>query len=129
VTTAVTKSLVLPPGERVSVSAEQVFRRDSRVYALFPHMHYRGRSMKFTAVLPDGTREVLLSVPEFSFDFQAMYRLAEPRFLPAGTHLVCDAVYDNTKTNEFNPDPSATVKWGPRTVDEMFLGYALYSVE
>jgi peroxiredoxin len=129
VTTAVTKSLVLPPGERVSVSAEQVFRRDSRVYALFPHMHYRGRSMKFTAVLPDGTREVLLSVPEFSFDFQAMYRLAEPRFLPAGTHLVCDAVYDNTKTNEFNPDPSATVKWGPRSVDEMFLGYALYSVE
>jgi peroxiredoxin len=129
VTTAANTGFVLPPGERVAVSGEHVFRQDFRLYAMFPHMHYRGRSMRFTAVLPDGTREVLLSVPEFSFDFQMMYRLAEPRLLPAGTLLVCDAVFDNTKTNESNPDPTATVKWGARSKDEMFLGYALYTLE
>jgi len=130
VTTAANTDLVLPPGARaVPVSGEHVFKQDLRLYAMFPHMHYRGRSMRFTAVLPDGSREVLLSVPEFSFDFQVMYRLAEPRLLPAGTRLVCDAVYDNSKTNETNPDPSVTVKWGARSTDEMFLGYALYTVE
>jgi peroxiredoxin len=130
VTTAANTSFVLPPGERaVPVNGEHEFRNDVRLYAMFPHMHYRGRSMRLTAVLPDGTREVLLSVPEFSFDFQAMYRLVEPRFLPAGTRLVCDAVYDNSKTNESNPDPTQAVRWGAKSSDEMFLGYALYTVE
>jgi len=129
VTTAANTDFVLPPGERVAVRGEHAFKQDFRLYGMFPHMHYRGRSMRFTAVLPDGTREVLLSVPEFSFDFQMMYRLAEPRLFPAGTLLVCDAVYDNTKTNESNPDPTATVKWGAKSTDEMFLGYALYTLE
>lgn len=130
VTSAVNAHFELPPGERaVPVRGELLFKFDSRVYAMFPHMHYRGRSMRFTAVFPDGSSEVLLSVPEYSFDFQAMYRLAEPRVLPGGTRLVCDAIYDNSKTNEANPDPSATVKWGPKSEDEMFLGYAIYSVE
>jgi len=130
VTAAVNTGFVLPPGERaVAVSGERSFEHDLELYALFPHMHYRGRSMRFTAVFPDGRREVLLSVPEYSFDWQTIYHLAEPRRFPAGTSFVCDGVFDNSKTNEFNPNPKATVKWGPRSADEMFMGYLIYTKE
>jgi len=92
-------------------------------------MHYRGRSMRFTAVLPDGSRETLLSVPEYVFDWQGTYDLAEPRVFPAGTRFVCEGTYDNSKWNEHNPNPDASVRFGPRTQDEMFIGYAVYTRE
>jgi hypothetical protein len=43
--------------------------------------------------------------------------------LPAGTRLRCSAVYDNSAANPNNPDPSATVRAGPQSTDEMFNGY------
>jgi len=130
VTSASTMSFVLPAGERTCpVTAERTFDHSFRLHALSPHMHYRGRSMRFTAVLPDGGREVLMSVPEYSFDWQTTYTLAEPRVFPAGTRLFCEAVYDNSRWNERNPDPTAVVRFGPRTEDEMFIGYALYTLE
>src|SRR5262249_45499914 len=49
--------------------------------------------------------------------------LAEPKRLPAGTTLRCVALYDNSADNLSNPDPSATVRTGKQTWDEMFNGY------
>ncbi len=123
-------NFVLEPGERhVPVQAERLFERECTVFALSPHMHYRGRSMRFTALFPDGRSEILLSVPEYVFDWQATYTLAEPRVLPAGTRIVCDGVFDNSAQNEHNPDPRARVRFGQRTQDEMFFGYVIYSEE
>jgi len=31
--------------------------------------------------------------------------------------------YDNSTANRFNPDPTATVRWGDQTWEEMMLGY------
>lgn len=130
VTTAVNLTFVLPPGARsVEVRGERKFDHAFVLHAVSPHMHYRGRSMRYTAVFPDGTSEVLFSLPEYQFDWQTNYVLAEPRCFPAGTVLVCDATFDNSPMNEFNPDPAATVKFGPRTEDEMFVGYAIYTRE
>ena len=36
---------------------------------------------------PDGTRETLLSVPAYDFNWQTSYRLAEPKLAPAGSWL------------------------------------------
>jgi hypothetical protein len=128
VASAATRAFVLEPGQRdVAVRAERLFEHDFTIHALSPHMHYRGRSMRFRAVLPDGTSEVLLSVPEYVFDWQATYTLAEPQRLPGGTRIVCEGTFDNSAQNEVNPDPGATVRFGPRTVDEMFLGYIVYT--
>ena len=33
------------------------------------------------------------------------------------------AHYDNSKDNPFNPDPTATVRWGEQTWEEMLIGY------
>jgi len=51
------------------------------------------------------------------------YRLAEPLPLKAGTELQGVAWFDNSKDNPHNPDPSAAVRWGEQTYDEMMVGF------
>ncbi|MEO2002586.1 MAG: hypothetical protein ABGY41_00640, partial [Candidatus Poribacteria bacterium] len=104
-------------------TAERTFDDASTLHGLFPHMHFRGRSFSYEAVYPDATRELLLSTPNYSFNWQRAYMLEEPRNLPAGTKIVCRAVFDNSAQNKFNPDPTQTVKWGDQSFDEMLIGY------
>jgi hypothetical protein len=107
-------------------AAERTLRRDIVVYRLTPHMHYRGRRMAIEARYPDGTRELLLSVPDYRFNWQRQYVLAEPKRLPAGTRIVATAGFDNSARNPANPDPSVPVRWGEQSFEEMLIGYFLY---
>ena len=68
-----------------------------------PHMHLRGKSFKFTAQYPDGHLEILLSVPHYDFNWQSVYRLVEPKALPKGTLIQCDAEYDNSSRQPGQP--------------------------
>ncbi len=78
----------IPPHvDDYEVVARKRFLRDSYVYNFFPHMHYRGKSFKFEAEYPDGRREVLLDVPNYDFNWQLRYDLAEPVYLPRGSRL------------------------------------------
>ncbi len=116
--------LCIPP--RVAdyrVEHTHTFGRDVLLLAMFPHMHLRGKSFRYEAAYPDGTREILLDVPRFDFNWQNRYELAEPKRLPAGTTLHCIAHYDNSADNPANPDPDATVHTGQQSWDEMFNGY------
>jgi peroxiredoxin len=99
------------------------FDQDVLLLAMFPHMHLRGKSFRYEAAYPNGSREILLDVPRFDFNWQNRYELAEPKRLPAGTTLHCIAHYDNSATNSNNPDPDATVHTGQQSWDEMFNGY------
>ena len=101
---------------------------DVRVLAFAPHMHVRGKSFRYEAVTPDGSRRMLLDVPRYDFNWQLAYRLATPELLPAGSRVEVTAVFDNSAANPANPDPSRTVRWGPQTFDEMLLGYMEYYV-
>jgi hypothetical protein len=94
-----------------------------RLMGIRPHMHLRGKSFEVRAVYPGGETEILLSVPKFNFDYQPYYYLETPKLLPRGTRIECLAVYDNSASNPRNPDPSATVTWGPQTWDEMMIGW------
>jgi hypothetical protein len=69
------------------------------LYEMSPHMHLRGSRFKYEAFYPNGTREVLLSVPYYVFHWQALYRLSQPRYLPKGSRIVCTAAWDNTTQN------------------------------
>ncbi len=91
--------------------------------AMFPHMHYRGKSFEYVFKLPEGADEKLLSVPRYDFNWQNIYELAQPRVLPAGTLLTCTAYFDNSKRNLANPDPTQDVEWGDQTWEEMMIGY------
>lgn len=120
----------IPPGHpEFPVSAETRARLDVTLHAMAPHMHYRGKHVRYTAHYPDGAVETLLSVPDYRFDWQTQYRLAEPRRLPRGTRIVCEGAFDNSPANPYNPDPAATVRFGDQTYEEMFIGYLEYAVD
>lgn len=109
--------------------AEAVLEEDALLYAFYPHMHYRGSRFRYEARYPDGHSEPLLSVPSYSFGWQNLYRLAEPKWLPAGTRIRAVAGFDNSALNPANPDPSQEVHWGLRDLDEMLVGYFMYTRE
>lgn len=115
---------VIPPGVReFPVAASTLIPDDSYLYSFAPHMHYRGKHIRFKAVFPDGDEEKLLSIPNFQHNWQMVYRLREPVFLPAGTEIVAEGVFDNSRFNPLNPDPSQEVRWGDQVWDEMFLAW------
>jgi len=114
----------LPPGaESVEASATYVFKNESMLYDLSPHMHLRGAWFKFEALYPNGRKETLLSVPHYDFAWQHNYRLKEPKKMPAGTWILCTGGYNNSASNPYNPDPKARVRWGDQSFDEMFIGF------
>ena len=101
--------------------------RDVLLYELSPHMHYRGKWFRYEATYPDGTTETLLNVPQYDFNWQSGYRLAEPKRLPAGTVIRVRGSFDNSPLNPFNPNPNVIVRGGDQTDDEMFIGYLNYA--
>jgi len=98
-------------------------KNDAEIHSLMPHMHFRGKRMKFTAVYPDGSEEVLLSVPAYSFNWQLAHELAEPLAVPGGTKIVATGAFDNSGQNPYNPDPTIEVNWGEQSWEEMFMGF------
>jgi len=98
-------------------------QRDTVVTTYTPHMHVRGKDMKYIAHYPDGTTETLLNVPKYDFNWQITYELATPKVLPKGTEVEVIAHYDNSPNNKFNPDPSKDVRWGDQTWEEMMIGF------
>nr|MCS5584067.1 hypothetical protein [Pseudomonadales bacterium] len=109
-----------------AASAEYVFAEDVVVTGLRPHMHFRGKDMKFSAELPDGSITELLSVPNYSYAWQPTYALEEPAKLPAGTMVHVTGTFDNSEHNPANPDPSKELTFGLQSWDEMFIGYWTY---
>jgi hypothetical protein len=114
----------IPPGDpNYKVEAERVLEQDEEVLVWMPHTHVRGIGFKYEATYPDGKKEVLLDVPQYDFNWQNSYALAEPKLLPKGTTLHCEARYNNSNSNLANPDPGQTVRWGEQTWEEMMIGY------
>ena len=84
--------------------------------------------MTFEATYPNGRREILLSVPRYSFHWQTLYELKKPLAIPSGTKVMVTATYDNSARNIHNPDPSKAVRNGSATFDEMMIGFVNYTV-
>ncbi len=114
----------IPPlAENHEVRQSRVMAEDTLLTSMTPHMHVRGKDMQYLAHYPDGRTEILLSVPKYDFAWQHSYELAEPKLLPKGTRLEVVAHFDNSPRNLFNPDPTATVRWGDQTWEEMMIGF------
>ena len=118
----------IPPGAADFVTqADYRFNQAALLYSLMPHMHLRGRSMRFEAEYPDGRREVLLDVPRYEFEWQNLYVLANPKVMPEGTVLHTTAHFDNSADNPNNPDSTRAVTFGEQTRNEMHVGYLNYA--
>jgi hypothetical protein len=112
-----------PHTDNHEVSGSRTFTEDTLLTAMMPHMHVRGKSMKYVVTYPDGRQETLLNVPKYDFNWQHTYELKEPKLLPKGTKLDVIATFDNSTNNVYNPDPAATVRWGDQTWEEMMIGF------
>jgi len=125
--TALNTRLAIPPGDsNHEVRSTWTAPEDVRILEFMPHMHVRGKDFTYTAVYPDGRREVVLAVPRYDFNWQLVYRFKEPLLLPRGSRLDCVAHFDNSTTNKYNPDPSKEVRWGDQTWEEMMIGWFDY---
>lgn len=121
---AVNAGFEIPPhADNHEVVSKVKFSKDMLLLNLFPHMHYRGKSFRIESVTPDGEREVLLDVPHYDFNWQLRYDLAEPKFMPKGSQLICTGHFDNSESNPSNPDPTKAVRFGLQTFEEMLVGY------
>jgi hypothetical protein len=119
-----TNKFEIPPGAPdYEVRSSLTLREDSKLATLLPHMHLRGKSFEMRAVYPSGETEVLLNVPRYDFNWQLIYRPAKQKFLPAGTKIECTARFDNSANNKHNPDPTATVRYGEQSWEEMMIGF------
>ncbi|MEO8052887.1 MAG: thiol-disulfide isomerase [Acidobacteriota bacterium] len=114
----------IPPGERdYRVTVWGTLPNDALLLGFFPHMHLRGKSFEYTRIGDNGLPQTLLKVSHYDFYWQLEYRLAEPLPLKQGTRLEWVARYDNSANNPRNPDPSAEVRYGQQSWDEMMIGF------
>jgi len=105
------------------IKATSPLPRDILLTGMMPHTHVRGKSFRYEVVYPDGRKEVLLDVPNFDFNWQLWYDLAEPKLLPKGSIMHTTAHYDNSEANVYNPDPKIEVRYGDQTWEEMMFGW------
>jgi hypothetical protein len=112
-----------PRNPSYSLMGFHVFDNDSHILAMSPHMHVRGKAMRYELIFPDGQRQVVLDVPRYNYNYQWLYYPTTPVAAPAGTRLEVTATWDNSEGNPANPDPSAEIVYRGDTFNEMFVGF------
>jgi mono/diheme cytochrome c family protein len=117
----------LPAGDpNTEVTECHTFKKDMYITSLNPHMHLRGKDMRFEVTYPDGRKETLLNVPHYNFNWQQTYKMKTPLFIPKGTRMALIAHFDNSANNPFNPDATKTIRWGEASEMEMMDGWIEY---
>ena len=120
----------IPPyADDWKVVSVHTIREPVTLYGLTPHLHFRGKSMKYVLTLPDGSDEVLLNVPKYDFNWQSYYELATPRHLPAGSKVTVTTLFDNSVKNRYNPAPEKAVYWSEQSWDEMYAPQVRITVD
>lgn len=114
----------IPPGAAAHAEkAFHVFDRDMQILAFSPHMHVRGKAMRYDLTYPDGRTENLLDVPKYNYNWQWLYYPTAPISVPAGSRVDVTAVWNNSEGNPSNPDPSKEIIYRGDTFNEMFVGF------
>ena len=109
----------IPPFAKAHpVTAEFTVQTGVRILAVTPHMHLRGRSLRVLAA-----DTLILDLPRYRFDWQLRQPLRKPMQLARGETIRLEATFDNSRNNPRNPDPSATVRWGEQSWQEMLVAF------
>ena len=121
----------IPPNHaNYRVGTSRTLEQDTYVLTYWPHGHLRAKASRYTATYPDGREELLLDVPTYDQGWQETYKYKEPKLLPKGTRIDVNMWYDNSPERaalyDFRSDESPG--HGPRTDDEMSLGFIGYAV-
>ena len=117
-----------PNDSNWTVTGIGAFQNDAVIQSLFVHAHVRGKDFTWVLTYPDGREDVLLRVPNYDFDWQFEYELAEPIQVPAGSTVKSIARYDNSRANRRNPAPHKEVYWSEQSWDDMYLTNVRYTL-
>ena len=120
----------IPPNHpNYRVGSSRLLEKDTLVLTYWPHAHTRAYAARYTAFYPDGREELLLDVPRYDQGWQVTYKYTEPKLLPKGTRIDVDFWYDNTAERgaRMGFNSNRFVGYGPRTEDEMSLGFIGYA--
>ena len=122
----------IPPNHgNYRIGMSRTLEKATYVLSYWPHAHLRATASRYTAIYPDGHEALLLDVPQYDQGWQETYKYKEPKLLPKGTRIDISFWYDNSPENaarnDFRSDESPG--HGPRTDDEMSLGFIGYAVE
>ena len=111
----------IPPGEKqFTIKDSFTLPGDAKVYAAFAHAHYLAKEMKAEATLPDGSKQPLIWIRDWDFNWQDRYTYKRPFLLPKGTRLDVTLTYDNSSDNPRNPiNPPRRAIFGEQSLDEM----------
>lgn len=96
------------------------------ITSLTPHMHLRGKAMRYVAHFPNGEVSTLLYVPDYDFNWQFTYLARKPILIPKGTRIEVVAEFDNSANNPVNPNFKEPVRWGAASENEMMDGWIEY---
>ncbi|NJN33316.1 MAG: T9SS type A sorting domain-containing protein [Saprospiraceae bacterium] len=119
--------LFIPANQTRTFIEKVIVPTDGSLLSVAPHMHLIGRRIKNYGLLPSGDTLKLINVPDWDFNWQGAYGFKKIIKVPAGTVLVSEAFYDNTKNNPYNPNnPPKDVALGEGTADEMMLTYLTF---
>ncbi len=115
------QSIDIPPGEaRYVIRDRFTLPVGAELIGIQPHAHFRATEVNGFATLPDGRTEPLIRIADWDFNWQDVYRYQIRPFLPAGTTVSMEYVYDNSSGNPRNPDdPPRRVRFGQFSNDEM----------
>jgi hypothetical protein len=121
--------LYIPANQKKNFTAKYTIPIDISVFAVAPHMHLVGSSIKAFGVKTAGDTNRLISIPKWAFHWQRTYSFSKVQKIPQGMVLWANASYDNTSANPYNPNsPPLAVSLGEGTADEMLLIYFWYTL-
>ena len=120
----------IPPGAADwPITGSLTVDRDITLYALWPHMHDRGKDMTIVLTTPDGKQETLLHVPRYDPHWQLTYQLAKPKKIKAKSVITAYGHYDNSSANRNNPDPNEEVVFGEQANNEMYIPFLEVTID
>jgi mono/diheme cytochrome c family protein len=117
--------LNLTPGDpHIRVTGRMTIGEDVSLQFIAPHMHQIGKEMHVWATRPDGTKEELIWLKNWDFQWQTAYQYRKPVSLPKGTKVEMEAFFDNSAENPRNPNrPPKRITWGESSTEEMCVAF------
>lgn len=122
----------VPPGEKESshsIIVRNVSNKPWTVIGTAAHLHELATKVKVEVLRTDGSRECILDIPRWDFNWQQEYRFLDDQWLEVKPNervrLTC--VFDNSPENQPIIDGARRaprpVRWGGKTDDEMCLNF------
>jgi hypothetical protein len=128
--TKVRPELKLDPGRIQRFKTHYKIKQNMSIIYAMPHMHMFGKSYLAYAVTPSGETIPLVRINKWDFNWQEGYRFDPMLYLPAGTTIYVEGVFDNTAKNPnqpFNPPRTIVSEGNMGTLNEMLNIVLLYT--